>query len=400
MPETLAPPPPATATEASEVDSLKANFNTALQTETGVDPKASTDDTPTPDAKPALVPKTDPKADESIVPDQFTGKPKEEKKEDAAEILSAEERGQLRSKLGGKAQESFDRMEMAAKAKIAALQAQAEELRQKLATVPQGPSKEHEEAVKAANERAQKLEQQLERAKYSDSPKFQKFGAEITAEIDSAKAYLEGTQVSPSVLEVAASQSGQSRLKTMRDAGLDAETIAAVGPHLARADAIRRERDSSLENWKADHTKEIEQQRHQQAQQEAQRQAQEEAVFKTVGERMRKELEGFQKVDGHDKWNATVDQNDKDAAEFFAGKKSLEELAEIAYEGVSARTTRLINKELKRMLNAANEENSRLKAAQPGTGHTAVVNGDATKPMDDEAAFKANFNNALAQVRG
>lgn len=404
MPELAEPPAPATPAEKSDLDALKSNFNTALQAETGVDPKATVDDAPEPGATHALVPTTpkpaDPaSADDSIVPAQFTGKPAEEKKDDPTEILTAEERAQLRSKLGSKAQENFDRLETAARAKIAAIQARADELQRKLETAPAGPSKEHEEALKAASARAAELEEKLERAAFADSPRFQKYGSEISAELTSAKAYLEGTSISPAVLEVAASQTGQNRLKTLRDAGMDPETIAAIGPHLARADAIRRERDASLEHWKADYTKEQEQTRQQAAQQEAARQKQEQEVWDRVATEMRGKHPAYTKVEGKDKWNAIVEQNEKMSEDFAMGRMPLDELFRLGREGVAARTVKLMNDELVKTNNALIEEVTRLKAAQPGTGHTNTA-VSTTKPTSDEESYKSNFNAALAQARG
>lgn len=404
MPELAEPPAPTTPAEKSDLDALKSNFNTALQAETGVDPKATADDAPEPGATPALIPATTKPAettttDESIVPAQFTGKPAEEKKDETTEILTAKDRGELVAKLGGKAQESFNKLETAAKAKIAALQTQADELRKKLETAPAGPSKDHEEALRAASARATELEEKLERAAFAESPRFQKYDSEISAELTSAKAYLEGTSISPAVLEVAASQIGQNRLKTLRDAGMDSETIAAIGPHLARADAIRRERDASLEHWKADYTKEQEQTRQQAAQQETARQKQEQEVWDRVAAEMRGKHPAYTKVEGKDKWNAIVEQNEKMSEDFAMGRMPLDELFRLGREGVAARTVKLMNDELVKTNNALIEEVTRLKAAQPGTGHTNTT-VSTTKPTDEISEHKAAFNAALAQARG
>lgn len=405
MPE-LAEPPVAPS-EQSDNDALKASFNTALQGQTGVDPKAATDDTPEPGAQPVLkpakpataAPAATPAAEESIVPEQFTTTPKDEPKPDPTEILTAEERGQLVAKLGGKAQESFNRLETASKAKVAALQAKLDEMTRKAETAPAGPSKEHEEALRAASERAAKLEEQLERAAFAESPRFQKFGSEITAELGTAKGYLEGTQISPAVLDLAASQAGQARLKTLRDAGMDSETIAAVGPHLARADAIRRERDGALDSWKTDHAREMEQHQAQQAQQKAALERQEKEVWDKVAAEMRGKHPAFTKVDGKDKWNALVDQNEKLSEDFAMGRMPLDELFRLGREGVAARTIKLMNDELVVKVNALTEEVGRLRAAQPGTGHTNTSTTPA-KPMNETEEHKAAFNRGLEQVRG
>lgn len=396
MPELLEPPAPVSSGD-SDSDALKSAFNTALKAGAGVDDAAANDDAPDPGATPGLIakpadskpPEKKEAAGDSIVPSQFTEKPKA-KEADAApadEIPANAGAKQLREALARR------------DAKLKELQAERDALRLKAEAAPVGASKEQEDAYKAATDRAAKLEQELERAAYDRSPKFQRFGAEETAEITSAKSYLEGTEINPSVLELAARTTGQSRLKLLRDAGMDAETIAAVGPHLARADAIRRERDASLENWKAGAAADQQAQQTRATQEEAQRRQQEETVFKTVGEQMRTKLEAFQKVEGHEKWNAMVEQNEKDAADFFAGKKSLPELAELAYLGVSSRTTKVMNDELRRQLNVANEELGRLRAAQPGTGKAADPKaGQATAPVNDTDHYKQSFRAAQERV--
>jgi hypothetical protein len=403
MPELEAPAPVAPS-EQSDNDALKSAFNTELAKQSGVNPQATEDDAPPPDAAPTLkpAPKQDAppeqKQDESIVPPEFTGKPKaEEKKEDPADILTAEERAQLTAKLGGKAQESFATLEKKSRDRIAALQAQLADVQKKVETAPSGPSKDHEEALKAAVERERMLTEKLERAAFSESPKFQKFGADISAELTAAKAYL-GSDTPQGVIDVAAGLKGMERLKTLRDAGLDAETIAAIGPHLATADRIQRERDSSLESWKVEHTREQETARARQAQEEAARVKQERDVFESVKADITGKLPGFTKVDGHDKWNAKVDENFRMLEDFAMGKGDLKELFKLGAEGVAARTTAFINEELKRTVATLTEENSRLKAAQPGTGHTNTSPA-ASKPTSEADEYKASFNNALAQVR-
>jgi hypothetical protein len=396
MPEVLEPP----ATNQADSDSLKASFNTALKTETDLRPvpaevpaeverNVQPDPTLAPDNPPEK--KEDKKVEqsESIVPDQFTTKEQKKPEVENEEIPVNAGTKQLRDVLARR------------DAKLKEQQATLAELRAKLETTPVNPSKEHEEMVRAANARAAELESKLERAAYADSPKFQRFNAEHTAEITTAKSYLEGTEISPTILDVAASQSGQARLKTLRDAGMDAETIAAVGPHLARADSIRRERDASLENWKQTHAQEIEQQKAQQTRQEQEQQAKEQVILNEVAAEKMKGNPAFTEVEGHPKWNAMVAQNKKDAEDFAFGRKPLKELFELGYDGVSARTLKVMNGELEKKLNALTEEVSRLRAVQPGTGTSvAATAGDVTKPTDETSEHKAAFNKAMEKLPG
>lgn len=392
MAETLEPPP------MSDTDALKASFNTSLQEQTGVDPKATdTDDAHPGEQEPQLVPqkvetKVETKADkeESIVPDQFTGKTEANREEPQIEEIPVNAgTKQLRDVLARR------------DAKLKEQTQTLEELRKKLETAPITSSKEHDDRVAAALKRAQEAELRLEKVAYSESPKFQRFNAEHVAEISSAKSYLEGTEISPSILEIAANQTGQARLATLRNAGMDAETIAAVGPHLARADAIRRERDASLENWKANMTVEQQAQQAQAAQQEQQRQQQEQVVLNEVREAKMKDNPAFTKVPGHDKWNAMVEQNIRDAEDFAMGRKPLKDLFDLGYDGVSARTFKVMNAELTKKVNAQAEQIARLTAAQPGTGRAADPKaGEAGKPVDETSEYKASFNREMEKVNG
>jgi hypothetical protein len=382
-----------------------ANFNTALKAETGVAPEATQEDATEGEAAPSLTPKPAAApaptkgAEESIVPEQFTSTPKPaEKKEDPNEILPADERGQLVAKLGPKANESFSKLEAAAKAKVAALQAELAEARKKAEVAPAALPKEHEEALRAVQTRAAELEQKLERAAYTDSPRYQKFGADIAAELDSAKAYTEGTSLSPAAVEVAASQTGQARLKTLRDAGADTETIAAIAPFLARADAIKRERDASLEHWKADLTKEQQNQQARQAQETARLQQEEKQTWEKVASEMRNKHPAFTKVEGKDKWNKLVDENERLSEDFAMGRMPLEDLFRLGREGVAARTVKLMNDTLIQHNNALLEEVGRLRAAQPGTGHSVAPAANTAATGSEMDQLKASFNAAKAQL--
>lgn len=391
MPELQEPPP------QSDADQLKSAFNTEMKAATGIDPVATVEDEVvegTPTLVPTKVKEVVKDKSESLIPAEFIDK---KPAEVVDEPLVADE---VKQNLKGKARESFDRLETAAKTRIEKLQQELAEARKQPTAAP---AKEQEDAYKAALERATVLEQELERAAYERSPKFQRFGAEEKAELGIAKSYLEGTEVNAAIIDAATHANGPARIKLMREAGMDAETIAAVGPHLARADALRRERDASLENWRAGLTHDMEAQKAQAKQQKEAREVEERTIFKTVGDEMKATLPAFKRVDGHEKWNAMVEQNEKDAEAFFAGTKPLPELAKLAYLGVSARTTMVMNEELTRMLNEARSENVRLKAAQPSSGNGGEkkpekVNAD--DPRNSTEHYKSSFNAHLAAARG
>lgn len=400
MPELQEPP----TTEAGE--NLASNFDKALAatTEDGSGYQQNVGEVPTKKEPPVVV-KKEPepsKDDDAIVPAQFLDPTKKEGSVDSSKVEIVDDPPLPTNAPAKMLREAIDRKD----ALIKRIQNEIQELRKAPSppATPAGPTQEHLDALKSATERAAQLEQELERSAYERSPKFQKFGAEHSAEITAAKSYLEGTDISPGLVEAAANTSGATRIKLFRDNGVDSETIASIMPHLARADSIRRERDASLDNWKTSLAQESEQYKARQTQEEGRRAEEERRVFTEVGEQMRKENPAFTRVEANEKWNAIVEQNEKDAEAFFSGSKPLPELAKLAYDGVSARTIRMMNGELTRMLNEARAENSKLKAAQPGTGKAATPSS-ATKPNADDPKqahqhYATSFDRAMAEAKG
>lgn len=381
----LAPPP----TSVSDSDQLKASFNAAAKAEGEL---RSAEAEPEPQRQPPLENKQPEQKVESIVPKELIGQ--QEEKKDGEEPLVSEE---VRSSLKGAARQNFEKLESAAKTKIEALRKELAEAKSKTAT-PTDVEPILAEA-KAAKERAAQLESEFERVAYTQSPKYQRFGNEEGAEIKSAKSYLEGGEVNPAIIDAAANTQGAARMKILRDAGVDAETIAILSPHLARVDAIRRERDQSLEGWKANLAQDQQRAQAQQQQQEQQRIQMEKTVFTEVMGRM-KTLPAFTRVDGNEKWNALVDQNYKEAEEFAQGRKPLAELFELGFNGVANKTTHLMNQELTKQLNEANTKLSRLMAAQPGVGRSVGESSDSRtqKPKTDTEHFKSAFNESAREV--
>lgn len=387
MPE-LQEPPPLTGAE-----NLAADFDRALKAIT-----PETDDV----GREVEVEKVAPKKEverveehqvpDSLIPEEFLGKPKpEEKKSEQEEEIPANANAKmLRDALARK------------EGRIAAMQKELEQF--KKAPVPNaGAAQEHVDALRAAEERATKLEQEFERVAYERSPKFKKFDADRSDEISAAKGYVEGSDISPSIIEAAAASHGSARVKLLRDNGVDTETISAIMPHLAAADRLQRERDSSLENWRASMEQETKQQTAKQRHEEQQRIADEQRVFKEVGDQMKKDNPAFTRVEGNARWNAIVEQNERDAEEFIAGSKPLPELMKLAYLGVSARTALLMKDEMTKKYHAAMDENARLKAAQPGTGKSVTASAVKSNPDDPKQSashYAESFDRHLAAAKG
>lgn len=371
----LAPPP--SASEADN-DRLTSAFDAALAKQNAPVEEASKEV-----AKPVV---EETKGD---VPAELL----QEKKDTVEEPLVSEE---AKAKLKGAARENFDKLEKAAQGKIDALRKELAEIKSKVSS-PTDVEPILAEA-KAAKERADKLESEFERAHYTSSPRYQQFAAKEQAELKAAKSYLEGGEVNPAILDAAANTSGSARLKVLLDAGIDANTISILSPHLANIDSTRRERDSSLEGWKASMEQDRLAQQNYQKQQEAQVVANEKKVFDEVMSKM-VALPAFTKVDGNEDWNKSVEQRTKDAEEYFHGRKPLHELVEITARGVAQKVTEQMNVQLTKRCNDLASENARLKAAQPSNGNGSEVVTKAVVSKDPMDELKANFERAQEKVK-
>lgn len=262
---------------------------------------------------------------------------------------------------------------------ISDLRKENEELRAKPAATPA----EIEERLKVAEQTAKDREQELERVAFERSPRFQKFVKDGEAELLSAKGYLEGTEINPNVIDLAARTVGAKRAQLLTESGMDQTTIGLVGSHLARADAINRERESMQEHWKETDTQWRAEQNKVQETRAAQIKANEDKVFQAVGKKVSETLAPFQRVEGNDEWNTGVDERLKEAQEYFDGKKPLDQTSQLIYEGIAGRVYQAAFEDLRTKYNDLVADNERTKAARPGA---AATSHDSTSGLPDPRA--------------
>lgn len=282
---------------------------------------------------------------------------------------------------------------------IKTLSTQLQEAKSKTSAVPA----DVEERLKAAEAAVQERDALIERVAFEKSPRYQKFITEGEAELTAAKSYLEGpdavkaedgSAIDPGVIDLAARAKGSQRLGILSKSGMDAGTISAVTSHLARNDAIERERDAAATNWKTTHAEWTEQQKKEADARSATVRQKEEQVFTEVGKKMAETLAPFQRDPDNKEWNATVDSRLAEAKEYFEGKKSLAETSQIIYEGLAGRVYKTAFEDLRTKYNELVEETGRIKAARPGAADssadtvTPVTGGDPMKIAGD--AFEAN----------
>lgn len=282
------------------------------------------------------------------------------------------------------------------------------ELRTKLEAASKAPAApaELEERIKLAEQAVKDREAELERVAFERSPRFQKFVKEGDAELASAKSYVEGlktedgAEINPNVIDLAARTAGAKRVAILTDSGMDASTIAAVTSHLARADAINRDREAAIENWKENNVQYTAEQTRAAEAKATQVKANEDKVFAEVGKKMAETLAPFQKVEGNDDWNTGVDQRLKEAQEFFDGKKPLHETAQLIHEGIAGRVYKDAFEDLRTKYNDLVAENERTKASRPGAAATSQETTTVNVKGDPMALAGDTFEQNRAKHQG
>lgn len=260
-----------------------------------------------------------------------------------------------------------------------------------------------QERVKQAEERAKELESTIERIAFTESPRFKQFINDEQATLTNAKAYFEGTEINPEIVEYAARVNGQQRIKILREAGADAELIGAVSPYLAQFDNIQRYKNGAMENWKAGQAQYEEQVKAQQDAEVQLRRKSEDEVWNSVSGKLRTEIAAFQKFDKNDAWNERADKLFNEAKMEFNGEEGvpMDKLSETFLKGKAYDVEHEIRMAVTEELNRVLGENAKLKSARPGASNGQAPTGisnNANLSPEDQA--KARFNSALAAARG
>lgn len=396
--EVLEPPAPIQPADSHDFSESAAAFDKEM----GNEPKPAETKTGTPTPEKVEPVKAEATKIEPDFPEQLlTGEKPAPKTESAPEddVLKAEPP----SNLSKKGAADWVKLRDAAAKKATEI----ETLRKELELVKAQPVTKPDEAtiaeLTAAKERLSELEQNLERASFERSTKFQAFVTSEKANIDGAKSFLEGAKdadgvdIDASVIDRAAALTGVKRLEVLRKAGLDSETIAAVAPYLTAVDGINRQKAESLANHKQTAAQWEAQAQAQAEQVRAREKAEEDRVFKEVGLEVSSKFEPFQKVEGHEKWNAQVDSLNAEAEEFFNGNVPLKRLAEIARYGVGAKVIHSMFHSTRAELKSAREEIAKLKAAQPGGGEEAKKDPAAEAKMDPFERAAAEFERQMGR---
>lgn len=346
--------------------------------------------------KPDAIPKPDAAKPDGDFPEELLGGEKkvpEKKEEDdipTPEFRSPEKRKHW-DQLKGRFVETRTKLE-AAEARLKELEAKSQSV----------DSTKYEEELKTERQRRAEMEEKLERTAFTQSPKYQGYVEREKGTLEAAKGYLDGSEINPRIIDLAAEQKPADRLKTLTEANMDATTIAAIMPYLAQADSIRSDREKALASYKEEMAQDAAAQAQQQTAAEARDREQQSAIFQKVNADVAKKYPVFQKVDGHDKWNAVVDKMNADAKSFWEGGHSDEELAEVAhkaagYEPLFRLYTAVLeqSKELRAQI-------SKLTAQQPqvnGSAKDGRQSVDPNAPVDFDSQSRAIAEAAFANAR-
>lgn len=287
-------------------------------------------------------------------------------------------------------------------AKLSAELAQrTKELEEARASTPKADRAEIDEELKTHRAQVEQLQVALEKAAFERSPRYQAFIEREKGNIESAKGYLDGSEIDGGVVDIAAGQKPAQRLKTLRDADMDAETIAAVMPYLAQADSIRGDREKALAGHKEETAREAATQAQQREQAETRDREQQSALFKKIGTDLGSKFAPLQKVEGHDAWNKQVDATLARAEQLYMGGNSDEDVAASAYKAAAFETLNGLYVKVIERNKALNEQVAKLTAQQPDGG---TARRDGATPRDPSQPFSyddaaADFERQLAAVR-
>lgn len=356
-------------------------------------PAKPADETPAPAPKKGSVPA------DVIDPD----KPTDTKVHpDVAEIMAAElPKGAKKEQI-----DSFAKLKTAQATKLQVWIDKANDLEQKIS---QGDNSKTEleqlrKQLAEANERAAKIGEDFEKVAFEKSPKFQaQFSAREQTAIDLAKSYLDGTEIKPDIIELAARATGRKRVEILQQAGVDDTVLQLISPHLAAFDTVQREKQAALENWKTLSKQEQQQAQQQQERAMAQRAEQENKVWESVVNKARTDLLPLRASKENPEWNSRSEELVTRAKQIFNGDGAdLPTFGETILKGVAYDAQQEVVEHLRGEVASLRAENGRLKSAAPGATMTSGSqdNGTTSAPKasrDDQA--KSTFNQQLAVAR-
>lgn len=399
-PPPAAPPPAEPQIPESHLEQSKAFFRQAME-DVKEKPQAISiePETPPAPADAPVPPETPPK---SVIPDDIIAPPKDEPKPD--EVIAAIDAMELPKGASKTQIASFASLREKAKERIESQKTKIAELEGKIGESSNKADIDAWQAkITAAEEKASKIEDEFSRTAYEQSPRFRtKFTAREASAIDGARKVLEGTEISPEIIEVAARLTGQKRREVLKGAGIEGDLLAEVAPYLVSYDAVQSDKKAALENWKGEAAQIAEEHRVKSEAARARKTAEDNKVWETVSRKI--DLLPLRKSKENGEWNARAEELDARAKQIFNGEGvPLDTFAETIRKGVAYDAQDEVLQKMIEENQNLRAENTKLKSARPGG--TITVGGDG-KPQQQqgkvnfEERAKSTFNEQLAAVGG
>lgn len=329
--------------------------------------------------KPAEAPKPETGAD---IPDEVLTGEKAVKKEEVEEDIPTPE---FRKPETRKHWDDLKGRYVATKTKLQTAEARLADL-EKRASAPVDTSK-FEEELKTYRSRTSELEAALEKAAFQESPRYKGFLEKEQTNVETAKGVIDGSEVDASVIDTAAAQKPAQRIKTLKEAGLEPEQIAAILPYLAQNDLIRKDREKALEGYKDELARENAAQAQRQEQARAQQKEKDGQTFKKVLDFAAEKFMPFRRVEGADAWNAEVEKSiERARAIFEGGELPDDDIAMVAFKAAGFETQQGIIVKLQGRLKELQTRVSELTAAQPDL-KGGNKDGRQNQTVDPDAPF-------------
>lgn len=357
---------------------------------------------PEPEATPESEPKPEPLKPAAALPEDLLEPAPAESKQ--SEAIAAIEAMALPKGAKEKALSDFGKLKEKAKTLITEAESKIADLQSQLArSGSKDETAELQKKLEAAWRKSEEIEEQWARQNFESSPRFQ--ARYVTAEknaLDSAKSYLEGTEIDPRVIDIAAHTTGKKRLDILSEAGADDKLVAAVTSHLATYDLIQKDKQNALENWRAEATNWQEEEAKRQEIEAAKRKENEDRVWESVLSRNNNLLPFRTSKD--EQWNTRANELRQKGKDIYNGNGAdMETMADIVQRGVASYAMEETLNQLVEQVKTLKKENSELRSARPG-GTITTSNGQVTATDDSklsrEELSKKTFNEQLGLVRG
>jgi hypothetical protein len=372
------------------------SFNAELE-KVGIDPTTGHEKIEQANDVTAIKPRPEPDAvvtDDGIPDMLLTGAPK---KEPEVELW----KGEPPQELKGKSREHFKNLQSQTGLKITSLETERERLAAEIAELKKNGNVAGEDTIKeleVLRKTREELEAELERVAVERSPMFkQKFLSRENQIKTQAIRVLKVSGADESLFEQAVNAPDKKKFELLNSEELNEAQRSALTSLLVQYDLIQDEKNSALENSKEFVKEHQTREEQRQKDQLAAREHAENEIFERMGKKVSTEFEPFMEVEGNEAWNEQVRANRERAKNFFAGKASLEELAEIAHYGIGAKSLHKMFRTVQGKYNAAVAEIAKLKGANPSINGSHPTKETPVNESSEER-LKRTFREEMALV--